>query len=314
VKIQFHLKMIGHLLVISSLSCAIAFGVGENCAHFNVLIEDMQKYKHVSRSNPPMFYHAGDLYEHSLWVEQVVAEWAEQDHLEHFWCEGLNSRDTYLMALAAFLHDVGKAGNCCYEGYECKVTEDKKAIVEYVGNPEHPRIGFEYLWYGDDQQRTLTKKKLSQSAYKLLDNQLSFDFNKLFDELEITHKERKLIAILVGIHWDFGTFVVTQWANTDHQLLAQRFLENLNALVQETKYNQGIIDESLLCMAMLIGAADVKGARPTAGTKTHLFKETIRKDAMHEAFIDGYEKFGFQAYGREVRDYLVEYFKNSWGK
>lgn len=262
-----------------------------------VLIEDMQCYKQIDRKSPHLHHnHAGDLYEHSLWVEQVIAEWADEKHPEHFWCEGLSNRDLYLTALAGFLHDVAKAGDKEREGYECKCSQDQELIVEYEGYAHHPRIGFEQLFYDHAQ------------PYRLLTTNEPFDFKKLFENLSVTAEERALIAILVGIHWDFGITVKNPGDKEGHRM----FIEKLNGLVQETGYNKGQLNERLVRMACLIGAADVKGAKPTTGTKTLFFPMAIKRDRVYATQYNLYEDYAFNEAGKQSRGNILAYFEKHW--
>jgi hypothetical protein len=110
----------------------------------------------------------------------------------------------------------------------------------------------------------------------MLSSGSAFDFDKLFKELGISDEERKLIAILVGIHYEFGNF-------RSGRINCQGFLDKIQTLVDAVSYNQGRITKKLLHLSMLIQVADVKGLAPVEYCpKTALIPNPQKIKITHE--------------------------------
>lgn len=73
--------------------------------------------------------HAGDLLEHSKWTSLQLALWL---HSGDEWTKDLNG---YVVILAGFLHDLGKAGDCAFN---CIAWHDKQTphMIEYTANSD----------------------------------------------------------------------------------------------------------------------------------------------------------------------------------
>lgn len=254
----------------------------------NILLTDMKAYKitdyeGIVGGNHP--FHAGHLYEHSMWVEQVVADWCRKDSKEP-WCEGLSKRDKYIVALAGLLHDVGKGGG---------------GKLEYYSKPTHPNDGFNML--------IGTKKYVMKNGG-------SFDFGKLLKNL--TSDEKKIFAILVGIHWDFGGTVLSNFKESQGEKnkgFFEQFLNNIKLLASKAGYTKKI-DEKLVKQSILIGAADVKGSQPATGPYTIVFDifNTDIKCLPFHTVSDQFIALHYNTQGPKAREKLLHYFRDVWSK
>lgn len=237
--------------------------------HTSPLIEDMKRYKTTNTK-----WHEGDLYEHSVWVARCIEQWFDESSE---WVEGLSKKDKVVMVLAGFLHDIGKAGDQEFVFYD---------------KPRHPRTGFDYL-------AEKVPFRVSQTSF--------FDFNKFFNGVDLSPEERKIIAILAGIHWDFGNCLRELHNHRKESGVYRRFFEKLQTLVKEANYNNGVIDKKLVVMATLIGAADIKGAKKVPGCCQTLGLPAC--DGTHgHAAEDMYTRFGYEYRGKTVRKKLLAYF------
>jgi hypothetical protein len=239
----------------------------------NVLAQDMKSYKTTSRN-----FHAGNLFEHSMWVEQVIADWCSDE--DNFWSQGVDERSKYLVALAGFLHDIGKAGD---------------RIFIYKNKQNHVEQGFAYL--------------MGEKSYRLKDGSI-FDFDTLFDRLGLSEREKQLVTVLVGIHWDFGCVVVRNFKKNAKKGYKQ-FLQNLQRLVEKVGYNDGNIDEKLVRLAVLLGAADVKGSLPSTKPCTIIFSQFVHCEKVFDV-PDKFKEFRFDTIGKKAREGLLNYFRKNW--
>lgn len=222
-------------------------------------------------------WHSGDLYEHSMWVAQVIEQWFDE---ENKWVDGLTVLDKRVMVIAGYLHDIGKAGDLEYVYYD---------------KPNHPMDGMYYL-LGD-------KVFYSSSG-------CAFDFQEWFALNDVSHDDQKIIALLAGAHWDFGGIVLKglQQGKNQHTVF-NLFLERLQMLAHTVEYNQGRVDERLVRMAMLINAADVKGAQPVTSVHSDL---AVVDCEPQRCCCNMYNKLDFETAGYQARQDLILYFKKRY--
>jgi hypothetical protein len=236
------------------------------------LFDIMKCYKTTNTS-----FHSGDLFEHSVWVAKCINNWFKT---KNYWVEGLSDADRSIAVISGFLHDIGKAGDLKYVYYD---------------KHEHPRDGFLYL---------LNKKKFYVSKDEC------FNFDNFFKKLNISEDDRKLIAILVGIHWSFGGIVVKGVYNGKSRTkVFTKFLNKLKLLVVEANYNNGLIDERLLRLAILINAADLKGAGPICSCCDDSPVELPENCEPKYDALNMYEKFNMDSAGQALRKELILFFK-----
>ena len=265
-----------------------------------VLMNDIGYYKTTNSG-----FHAGHLLHHSLWVEQTIAGWCDEGH---FWCQGpfdnvanmqLSKHDCYLAAVAGFLHDIGKAGG--YRDGESKITKDEKGFVKeiyYFTKEGHSQVGFEYL--------------MGMRPYQLVYDKSFFGFDDFFKALGIDPEERKLIAIVVGMHWNFGIVMVkAAQEGKNLEKASDKFLTQLQSYVDQAGYDDNEIDERIVRIAVLVGAADVKGSQPSIGGKTILFDTFIEMSRIYPT-SDKYQTFDFEQSGKRAFAALLTYFREKW--
>lgn len=244
------------------------------------LLENFNQYKTTNS------FHSGNLLQHSTWTANTVLNWFEQDDQ---WVKDIDKKDQKLAFISALLHDVGKSGDLNFTFYT---------------KPNHAQLGFEYL--------------MDQKEY-LLDKNKKFDFQKMFESLGITTEDQKLICILVGIHEVFGKEILAKY-NKNSTLLFEHFLIALESLAKKANYKSGKIDTRLLRLAILISAADVKGAQKTTcskdvlskylkefnlNLKQELFESTPEKIDKNKKSM--YNKFDFENKGKKLRNELIYY-------
>ncbi|MCL4380097.1 HD domain-containing protein [Candidatus Dependentiae bacterium] len=256
------------------------------------LLQDMQLYKLDAAGDPLL--HAGDLYEHSIWTYNGMIALL-RGNLPYVRNVQLTERQKEVVALAALLHDIGKAGRLdLLQGTHPVLRRydiHRNAgiithITYYQDNQQHTRICFEYA----------AKPFLTvQSGYDLRDyyrasgnHFVPFAMEQMFQELGLTPEEQQVIAILVGIHYEFGNL-------NRNKITNDGFLTKLEKLVKAVHYNGGELNEFIVRLAILIQVADVKGLVPVPAYKTPLFPEGISCNPVHEPvrFSDPFTEFNY---------------------
>ena len=118
---------------------------------------------------------------------------------------------------------------------------------------------------------------------------------------------------MTGIHWSFGKPVVDEYPSNKAY---ETYLKKLEELAKKVGYHGGKIDERLLKLSILIGAADVRGASPVNEIAVpNLFKPiqlgpVFSYDANNPA-PDKYDEFEFPTKGLAARYGLLKYFEET---
>ncbi len=246
-----------------------------------ILLDDMKLYKLDAEGE--LYLHAGDLYEHSVWAYNAAWEILDDSspYMQGFF---LTERQKEIVALAALLHDIGKAGRFeLFEHthptlrYDVIKHEDNTVdyVVYFVDYQTHPHIGFEYSgkhFFAPDvkgfvpQYYYLIHKRTGQLE--------EFDFAQLFCEIGLTKEEQKIVAILIGIHYEFGNLKYAK-------ITQEEFLSLIEDLVKVVDYNHGELDELIVRLSILIQVIDVKGLILVPAKNSSLFPEGIHSDVTH---------------------------------
>lgn len=289
------------------------------------LLEDMRLYKLDAQGD--QYLHAGDLYEHSIWTYNGMLELLESD-MPYVQNLSITPRQKEIVALAALLHDIGKAGRKeLFEGTHPKLRYDiikhhnnpVSSITYYQDHQEHPRICFDYAaaplkkQFSDQDTRTYYLINIQDASL------IPFDMAALYKELGITFEEQKIIALLLGIHYEFGNF-------KHGKITAEQFLNFLEKLAQEVDYNNGQLDTQIVQLAILIQAADVKGLVPVSPQESYLFPSGIACTPTHEPtkFTNPFEALDYErksacccssdtpVRGVEAMEELITYFNTMY--
>lgn len=245
------------------------------------LLTDLKLYT----LNHAQTLHAGNLYEHLMWTHYAATRLLEEPSP---WTEGFifSERDKELLNLAALIHDIGKAGrkelfNATHKDLRYHVVTDnhshKATSVVYTHDAkEHVQVGFEYiaeLFYPIETRQQYT-----------LASSMPMSIQPLFHQLNISLEEQKVIAILVGMHYDFGMIKAGN-------LTVQDYLNNLKRYAKIVDYKT--VDEKLLRLAVLIQVADVIGTTHVAPCKTWLFQNPVDLPEVRHIENPAYHRFGY---------------------
>lgn len=223
--------------------------------HIPATLQDLLKdFNYYITNN--IHFHSGNLYQHSIWVSNVIAYWWKQ---KTHWVENIDPKDQNLSIFIGLIHDIGKGGdlkagpNRPLGSKLHKFIYDSKNYYPFYDKKIHPKTGFDYIL---------------KRSYKFGDHKkiLDLDYNDFFDKLKISDEERKLIAIIVGIHWDFGGIIFRRKTGVDaipnDEDRYKMYLDHLRCLAINAKYKDGKIDERLIRLALLVSAADTLGTVP----------------------------------------------------
>jgi len=186
---------------------------------YNGLFTIMGHYKKVSGK-----WHRGHLFEHSVWTAKAMDQMFENNS---WWLKGIDSSERRLMVLAAFMHDIGKAGDLQFE-YGTKIN--------------HPRVGFEYI--------------MGRRPFYVSEGE-TWDIQEWIKHHKLTEDEIKTLAVLVGMHQEFGKVLFAFKKSPEHwSKVREKFFDDLLYYVQESGYNGGIPDERIIIMSAAICRAD----------------------------------------------------------
>ena len=239
------------------------------------LLDDIKYYKTTNDR-----WHAGNVYEHSMWLELCIEQWF---HKRKFWIQNLNEQDEKVLAMAGILHDIGKAGD---------------GELTFFTKPEHPEVGFNYLQ--------------GKSSYITTKNEV-FDFNSYLNNFKFDNKQQAIIAVLVGIHHDFGSKVMSKVLDSQYSKkdIFEEYLNTLKNLAKKTGYPD-IFDRKLVIMSMAITAGDVRAAQPVYYSST-MFNIPAQILPVHNGG-KMYEQFNFDTKGKIIRDALLVYYDEYYQK
>jgi|GEM_PF-4566408 len=280
--------------------------------------------KYYKTNNTP--FHSGHLYEHSMWTAMVIDRWFEERNGNAIdsgekakdWLDGIDENDRNTLVLAGFLHDVGKAAN--KNNYYHPVTGSAELNTSkpylkdyriYHTIVTHPDDGFNFL-------KMITPYNLSvvKNASNTYDTDFKgkgrFYFDRMFQALGLSDEQIKIIQILTKVHWNFGAYLMMS-SNS------QQFLLELKKGVEEVDYKNKMIDMRILLLAIVIGAADVRGAQPEPEENFQNFKnryawfhpDVFEYPTEHKqcTSVKKFTLFNYATKGVRQRNLLLSFFK-----
>ena len=285
------------------------------------LLEDMKLYHYsgLLETNPTGRAHAGDLFQHSMWVYCATHNLFTE---KSPYTQGLEltEQEQRVFSLAGILHDTGKAGrkelfDKTHPTLAYAVNRDANnnitSIIHTGDLEEHCTVGFENI--ASHLFDTTKQTVFSPRPYIMkTKNDEVCDFKDMFSRLEISPEYQKLVAILIGIHWSFG--------NVRRGLMTnESFLEKLKNLATAVDYEDGIISERTLHLAILINIADVKGLHPCCSEDTCLLPGRIDIPAPYpQCTPPPFVMFGLEpslgkdCLGLIAMQNLLKYFSTIW--
>lgn len=244
------------------------------------LLDDIKLYK----LEHPTTLHAGNLYEHLMWTHYAAARLFKE---QSPWVGQFpfSERDKQLVMLAALLHDVGKAGRIeLFNGTHGKltytpVTDNSGKVIRILyghDHKEHVLAGFEYVaeaFYPYGQQRQY-----------ILSRAIPFSLQPIFTQLKISLEEQKTIAVMVGMHYDFGMMVNRGMSNEEYISRLRQYAE---------KVQLPVLTEKILRMCVLVHVADLMALNYVAPQPTWLFPHPEDYKAVRTIEPSAYERFGY---------------------
>jgi len=291
-------KQLSRCMLFIVASSAITISTNANITkskHLNMLLDDWKLYKFDDKheaTKERIKIQSGNHYQHSLWVHLNAQKLVDDSSPYASLIIKLNDRDKHLFALAALLHDVGKAG--IEEHFEGKnpdlkydIIIDKNRAVSEIrykfDQALHCQLGFEQIggkFFSENE------KNFKKRSY-ILANGKTFNFDAMFKELKVSDTERKLIAILIGMHFWFGDL-------KQGTMTADQFIEKLQIFVDTVDYNKKAIDLQLLGLSILIQIADVCGLSPCKECCTSVINKTEEIKPVRETPFVPYKRFGYE--------------------
>ncbi len=257
------------------------------------LVYNMKMYQSYNVS-----YHAGDLYEHSVWTALITEAYLSVVTTKYITNDMIRAG-----VLAAFLHDIGK---CNPLSSEVRYNRNRGRYV-YYAVPDHPLKGYEYLTlqtpfpvinpiqndHGVLQQYMFADQVLSEYdvEYSIVDDSLPrIDYNAIFIEevfMELSQGNEmhatlfRDVAALVSLHhYDLGNDLVkpfSEYRSAHPQesdvsplgalglLPFQRYITNVFATMNSLPALKDFpkdVKLGILELVIIISIIDVKAAQP----------------------------------------------------
>ncbi len=290
------MRLVKILVVLYAALFVNQFSISATSSSLIELLKDMKLYKTQNYR-----FHAGHLYEHSVWVTRSVINLLESE-----WAEGIDIENVKRpLIIAGLLHDIGKGGDL------------KLVFFEKI---DHPINGFNYL-LGYNQYKIYSPK------YTFGEENI-FDFDQLFYELNFSRDERTFIALIAAMHHDLGMLMRgpgTRYnTRLENKRLYEKTLSKLDALIEYTGYKGGSVSRNsfdyiqLICCICLVSTADVCAAQVVEHDKEKhaaiqaLFGIDLSEQAnqhckdLSQGFA-AFHCFDYRKLGFNVRKQLIKY-------
>lgn len=227
----FHKGIIKCTMRLCIVSFFLSFSLSATpTLNYNGLFDELSKYKKTEAG-----FHQGHLLEHMVWVakamDKLFDEKKEFFSTSSVWMQHCKEPERRMMVIAAFLHDIGKAGDLKYQ---------------FFTKIPHPCDGFEML--------------MGEKPFLLNADGRTFDMQAYINQLELTEHEFKTVAVLVGMHQELGKmFQHMKTKDKSWNSLYQKFLDDLQEYVTRSGYNNGVIDERIIWLSAALCRADCEG-------------------------------------------------------
>jgi hypothetical protein len=242
------------------------------------LFGEMRKYTQGG-SSP----HRGGVYDHSAWTAMAVCQWFQENN---FWTDGLDPKNDFNLAVtAAFMHDIGKAGDLKY------------ALGDGAGfKPEHPNTGYRYL--------------MGKQSFEMADGTRRFDFKTWKQQVGLSDDDYKIVALVTRIHYDFGEEVMKNWNPNSEEANSTRVRNFLSKLRHFAIMDDSPFGERLVRIVLLVSAADVRAQRKV---DAHCpgFTAFDHVEQPRSGGEDNFQNWGFNDMkGRSARQFVLGQLKS----
>jgi hypothetical protein len=242
-------------------------------SEFQLLIDDMKKYTTVN-----VDFHQGDLLAHSAWTAFYVSELFDikstnlsplqslyyEDIVKDFEAEGLYSIDVKkVLILAAFLHDIGKAGD---------------GKTRYYDKEGHEKTGALYLFNNNYTSVIGTR----------------IDLERILKDFKVTVLEKDIIICLIAGHWLIGDTMTSDAVNKEEYFVSE-FIGIVYNFISDSDLQENIPFVDLMCMLQLIiCVADVLASQEYKGKLKIIkdFPDIPLEHATHRG-MDAYNRFNY---------------------
>lgn len=202
--------------------------------NYGGLCDDLRRYKKDHKDSN----HAGHLWEHTVWVTKAMERMFAT---KSKWVEGIDTQYEYAMVIAAFLHDVGKAGDLEFF---------------YALKPSHPQVGVGYL-----TGKGLFYKNIKKNTVIFAD---------WFKANDVTPEDQKAVIVLAGMHQQFGIMLKRLSKKPEAKdKLFQQFFKELTGYCEQADYNNGTPDDQIVRMSIALCVADMQGMFPVSFTSKY---------------------------------------------
>jgi hypothetical protein len=217
------------------------------------IIDDIRRYKLTAITG----YHQGFLFEHASWTALNVVHMNE-------------SFDRNLAVIAAFMHDIGKAGKCTSTSFfyadldllQLKISHctsiNKYGGCEYMVIAEHPERSYDYFTSEDPNKwyLTLEENRISPS-----------DWEQYFTQF-VSKEDIPLIRVACAAHYVWGKYIPEESILTFIRHVEMFF----NAeKVEHSKENLA----KFVSFVIMVSSADIFGALYDPSLKSVLLKGSL---------------------------------------
>lgn len=213
-------------------------------------------------------FHAGNLYEHSIWT----LLWCEQIYFENrlqLPNEVLKLIDPKILGLSALLHDIGKMtfnDEILYNNY----------LFDYVyfSVKEHPSIGELNILTDSIPQFRIEydndgfKNSVTVIGKGGIDNVLL--------ELGLDVRYKYILAFVSELHWHFGDFVLRRYnQGYDIETLSKEYISKMLDVFDKKYIVSGFDFLTLVAYLVMVSLADIYAAQPYGIGRLAYLKSSI---------------------------------------